>query len=65
MSKPIGKREARRLAFANAAALIEAEDLESLFGQLDMFEDDETLSRLEDAQRKVVAHLRRQLKEEA
>lgn len=60
MAKPIGKRAAYRAALLNAAALIETEDLESLFAELsDEFSDDESWERLEQAQMRVAALLRK------
>lgn len=64
MAKPIGKREARRLAFENAAGLTENADLAELFGD-DVFsehDDDESMERLTKAQADVVAYLRRAVK---
>lgn len=56
--KSIGVREARQLAFANAAALIDNFDLEAFYGE-DYIDTDDVV--LTDAQRYVVAYIRKKL----
>lgn len=60
LAKPISKREAYRQALLHAAGIIDSQDLTTLFADVsDEHADEESWARLEEAQGKVVALLRK------